>query len=66
MTTPKPPSRNLVIASLREGLGVEDIAVICDCQPDQVRGIVTELLSAGVMQTIRFDPPRGAPGGLVA
>lgn len=60
MNNPEPPHRNVVIASLREGLGVEDIAVICECRAEQVRAIAAELRSAGIMQTIRFDPPRYA------
>ncbi|MBF5078544.1 hypothetical protein F1642_05115 [Paracoccus sp. NBH48] len=60
MTAPAPPARNLVISCLREGLGVEDIAVICECHADQVRAIAAELRSAGIMQAIRFDPPRCA------
>ena len=58
MNQPQPPARNVVIASLREGLGVEDIAVICECRADQVRAIAAELRSAGIMRTIRFDQPR--------
>lgn len=58
MNQPHLPARNLVIAGLQEGLGVEDIAVICEFRPDQVRAIAAELRSAGIMRTIRFDPPR--------
>lgn len=60
MTAAVPPARDLVISCLREGLGVEDIAVICECCADQVRAIAAELRSAGIMETIRFDPPRCA------
>lgn len=60
MIKPEPPHRNIVIASLRAGLGVEDIAVICECRAEQVRTIAAELRSSGIMQTIRFEPPRYA------
>lgn len=60
ISNPLPPSRDLVVSCLREGLGVEDIAVICECDADQVRTIADELRRAGVMQTMRFDPPRCA------
>ena len=40
------------------GWGVEDIAVICGCKPDQVREVVTELRRDGIIQNIRFDRPR--------